>query len=206
MGRASREMVGASATDLVVLDAMLADVDGLEVARRLRQEGFETPTPILFLAADYATKPLLGRDRRVKRTPFCGAASLRALGLSLIKLQERRVHDCCGLGTLRCGDDCKLHATGRVACDDQPRNARRFVLTGGNGPFRRECTSQPSRQFRPLMLTRGKEQSATQVLRARRKLHGFQSQSTFQPDDAPLVDRDPVRRTSSSASVAQPTT
>ena len=80
-GRASREMVGASATDLVVLDAMLADVDGLEVARRLRQEGFETP--ILFLAADYATKPLLGRDRRVKRTPFCGAASLRALGLSL---------------------------------------------------------------------------------------------------------------------------
>ena len=47
------EMVGASATVRVVLDAMLADVEGLKVGTLLRQERFET---ILFLAAGNAVK------------------------------------------------------------------------------------------------------------------------------------------------------
>jgi two-component system OmpR family response regulator len=61
----------ASLPDLVILDWMLPDIDGLEVGRRLREQGFDTP--ILFLTAkdavddkleafragadDYVTKP-----------------------------------------------------------------------------------------------------------------------------------------------------
>ena len=54
-------MVGASATVRVVLDAMLADVDGLKVGTLLRQERFET---ILFLAAGNAVTTDRPTDRR----------------------------------------------------------------------------------------------------------------------------------------------
>jgi two-component system OmpR family response regulator len=52
-----REALSAAARvdpDLVVLDIMLPDVDGLEVGRRLRAQGFETA--ILFLTAKDATE------------------------------------------------------------------------------------------------------------------------------------------------------
>jgi two-component system OmpR family response regulator len=70
-GRDALEAVGASRPDLIVLDVMLPDLDGFEVARRLRERADETP--ILFLTAkdttedkvrgltlggdDYVTKP-----------------------------------------------------------------------------------------------------------------------------------------------------
>jgi two-component system OmpR family response regulator len=70
-GRDALEVARGGALDLVVLDVMLPDLDGFEVARRLRDEGVDTP--ILFVTArttlddktrgfevgadDYVTKP-----------------------------------------------------------------------------------------------------------------------------------------------------
>ncbi|WIM99133.1 response regulator transcription factor [Actinoplanes oblitus] len=70
-GTAALLAVGAFEPDLIVLDVMLPDVDGFEVARRLRAAGHRTP--VLFLTArdtvedrilglsagadDYVTKP-----------------------------------------------------------------------------------------------------------------------------------------------------
>ncbi len=44
--------------DLIVLDIMLPDLDGLEVTRRLRQDGMRTP--VLFLTARDATEDKVG--------------------------------------------------------------------------------------------------------------------------------------------------
>jgi two-component system, OmpR family, response regulator len=73
-GRAALDAVDKRKPDLVVLDVMLPDLDGFEVAKRLRQtEGAGTRVPIIFLTArdttqdkieglrlgsdDYVTKP-----------------------------------------------------------------------------------------------------------------------------------------------------
>jgi two-component system OmpR family response regulator len=73
-GRAALDAIAASKPDLIVLDVMLPDLDGFEVARRLRQsEGAGTRVPVIFLTArdttaekvqglrlgsdDYVTKP-----------------------------------------------------------------------------------------------------------------------------------------------------
>ena len=73
-GRAALEAVERTRPDLIVLDVMLPDLDGFEVARRLRQtEGAGTRVPVIFLTArdstpdkveglrlgsdDYVTKP-----------------------------------------------------------------------------------------------------------------------------------------------------
>src|SRR5437868_4390598 len=73
-GRAALDVIGQKRPDLVVLDVMLPDLDGFEVARRLRQaEGAGTRVPVIFLTArdttqdkieglrlgsdDYVTKP-----------------------------------------------------------------------------------------------------------------------------------------------------
>ncbi|WP_437322875.1 response regulator [Sorangium sp. So ce381] len=74
-GRAAVEAAGAGTVDLVVLDVMLPELDGLEVCRRLRAG---SRTPILFLSAradevdrivglelggdDYLTKPFSPRE------------------------------------------------------------------------------------------------------------------------------------------------
>jgi two-component system, OmpR family, response regulator len=70
-GRAALASAQAKAPDMIVLDIMLPDLDGLEVTRRLRSEGIRVP--VLFLTArdavedkvagltvggdDYVTKP-----------------------------------------------------------------------------------------------------------------------------------------------------
>jgi two-component system OmpR family response regulator len=70
-GRAALQAVAAAEPDLIVLDWMLPDIEGIEVGRRLRAQGFKTA--ILFLTArdavenkvdalraggdDYVTKP-----------------------------------------------------------------------------------------------------------------------------------------------------
>ena len=73
-GRAALDAVERRKPDLIVLDVMLPDLDGFEVARRLRQsEGAGTRIPVIFLPArdttadkvqglrigsdDYVTKP-----------------------------------------------------------------------------------------------------------------------------------------------------
>ena len=73
-GRQALEAVAKRRPDLIVLDGMLPDLDGFEVARRLRQgEGSGTRIPVIFLTArdstadkveglrlgvdDYVTKP-----------------------------------------------------------------------------------------------------------------------------------------------------
>jgi two-component system OmpR family response regulator len=73
-GRAALEAIDRRRPDLIVLDVMLPDLDGFEVARRLRQsEGAATRVPVIFLTArdqtrdkveglrlgsdDYVTKP-----------------------------------------------------------------------------------------------------------------------------------------------------
>lgn len=53
-GRAALNAVTAARPDLVVLDVMLPDLDGLEVTRRLRSEGVRVP--VVFLTARDATE------------------------------------------------------------------------------------------------------------------------------------------------------
>ena len=56
-GRAALEAAEQRKPDLIVLDVMLPDLDGFEVARRLRQAaGAATRVPIIFLTARDATK------------------------------------------------------------------------------------------------------------------------------------------------------
>ncbi len=92
---------------LVVLDVMLPDLDGFEVARRLRQEGRRVP--ILFLTAkdatedkvrgltlggdDYVTKPfsleeLLARIRAVLRRVGAGEEASSVLAFADLELNE----------------------------------------------------------------------------------------------------------------------
>ena len=73
-GRGALEAISGRRPDLIVLDVMLPDLDGFEVAKRLRQsEGAGTSVPVIFLTArdttqdkveglrlgsdDYVTKP-----------------------------------------------------------------------------------------------------------------------------------------------------
>src|SRR5262249_7976 len=86
MGRAALASASTCRPDLIVLDVMLADLEGLEVTRRLRTDGMRVP--ILFLTArdatedkvagltvggdDYVTKPfsleeLVARTRAILR-------------------------------------------------------------------------------------------------------------------------------------------
>ncbi|MGE0879402.1 MAG: response regulator transcription factor [Acidimicrobiia bacterium] len=56
-GRAALTSVEKSRPDLMILDVMMPDLDGFEVARRLRQvEGAGTRVPIIFLTARDATQ------------------------------------------------------------------------------------------------------------------------------------------------------
>jgi len=56
-GRAALDSIARRRPDLIVLDVMLPDLDGFEVAKRLRQsEGAGTRVPIIFLTARDATQ------------------------------------------------------------------------------------------------------------------------------------------------------
>src|SRR5437870_258936 len=80
-GRAALSAIESRRPDLVVLDVMLPDLDGFEVARRLRQaEGAGSRVPIIFLTARDTTQdkvegPRLGRGDYVTN-PFRIAAPL----------------------------------------------------------------------------------------------------------------------------------
>ncbi|HEY8740292.1 MAG TPA: response regulator, partial [Candidatus Dormibacteraeota bacterium] len=53
-GRQALDAIRSTRPDLVVLDVMLPDVDGLEVTRRVRSEGIRVP--VIFLTARDATE------------------------------------------------------------------------------------------------------------------------------------------------------
>jgi two-component system OmpR family response regulator len=88
-GHSALELIDEFRPDLVILDVMLPDVDGVSIARRLRADGVETP--ILFVTArdapsdrvagltagadDYVTKPftleeVIARVRAVLRRTY----------------------------------------------------------------------------------------------------------------------------------------
>jgi two-component system OmpR family response regulator len=109
-GREALAEIERRRPDLVVLDVMLPDLDGFEVARRLRQaEGAATRLPIIFLTArdttrdkveglrlgtdDYVTKPfsieeLVERVRAVLRRAAGFVAGERRLRFADLELDE----------------------------------------------------------------------------------------------------------------------
>lgn len=106
-GREALRAAESSAPALIVLDVMLPDHDGFEVARRLRRDGIATP--IVFLTAldgtgdavaglalggdDYVTKPfsieeLVARVRAVLRRTAAGPQAPRRLVFSDLELDD----------------------------------------------------------------------------------------------------------------------
>lgn len=107
-GRAAIAAVEQRLPDLIVLDIMLPDLDGLEVTRRLRARGVKTP--ILFLTArdaledkiagltvggdDYVTKPfalaeIVARARAILRRSGGKASDDDVLRFANVELDER---------------------------------------------------------------------------------------------------------------------
>jgi two-component system OmpR family response regulator len=109
-GRAALEQVRDSPPDLVILDVMLPDLDGFEVARRIRQqERVDATLPVIFLTArdttedkieglklggdDYVTKPfsieeLLARVEAVLRRTAADPGGDRRLRFADLLLDE----------------------------------------------------------------------------------------------------------------------
>jgi two-component system, OmpR family, response regulator len=109
-GRAALAAIDARRPDLVVLDVMLPDLDGFEVARRVRQaEGAGARVPIIFLTAkdattdkveglrlgsdDYVTKPfsieeLIERVKAVLRRSSGAGPGERRLSYADLELDE----------------------------------------------------------------------------------------------------------------------
>ena len=109
-GRAALAAIERHRPDLVVLDVMLPDLDGFEVARRLREsEGAGTKVPVIFLTArdatadkvqglrlgsdDYVTKPfsieeLIERVKAVLRRAGGGGPGERRLSYADLELDE----------------------------------------------------------------------------------------------------------------------
>jgi two-component system OmpR family response regulator len=109
-GRAALDAVEQRRPDLIVLDVMLPDLDGFEVARRLRQsEGAGTRVPVIFLTArdttadkveglrlgtdDYVTKPfsieeLVERVRAVLRRSTGSTPGEHRLSYADLELDE----------------------------------------------------------------------------------------------------------------------
>jgi two-component system OmpR family response regulator len=106
-GRTAVEMVYGGSFDLIVLDVMMPDLDGLEVTRRVRADGLDVP--ILFLTAksdvedriagltvgadDYVAKPfslmeVLARVRAILRRRISSEADNRLRFADLVMDEE----------------------------------------------------------------------------------------------------------------------
>jgi two-component system OmpR family response regulator len=131
-GRAALDQVGVIEPDLVVLDIMLPDIDGLDVCRRWRQEGRRTP--VVFLTARDGTDDKVrglttgGDDYLVK--PF----SLEEL-VARIQAVLRRAGTARADAVLRCADlvlDDDAHRVTRsgdeIALSPTEFNLLRFLL------------------------------------------------------------------------------
>jgi two-component system, OmpR family, response regulator len=107
-GRAALAIAQERTPDLIVLDVMLPDLDGLEVTRRLRADGIRVP--ILFLTArdaledkiagltiggdDYVTKPfalaeIIARVRVIMRRAYGDADDDGTLRFADVEMDER---------------------------------------------------------------------------------------------------------------------
>jgi two-component system OmpR family response regulator len=116
-GRAALREVETSRPDLIVLDIMLPDLDGLEVTRRLRRDGLHVP--VLFLTArdatedkvagltvggdDYVTKPfslaeVVARVRAILRRSAGAASEASVLRFADLVLDEE-THEVWRAGT-----------------------------------------------------------------------------------------------------------
>jgi two-component system OmpR family response regulator len=123
-GRAALLAAHGSAPDLVILDVMLPDLDGFEVTRRLRAEGFRAP--ILFLTAkdalddkvngltvggdDYVTKPfalaeIIARTRAILRRTGAETQGSGVLTFADVEMDEA-AHE-----VRRAGETIQLTAT-----------------------------------------------------------------------------------------------
>jgi two-component system OmpR family response regulator len=109
-GRSALDAIANRRPDLIVLDVMLPDLDGFEVARRIRDaEGAGAHVPIIFLTArhatadkvqglrlgsdDYVTKPfsieeLIERVKAVLRRSGGGGPGERRLSFADLELDE----------------------------------------------------------------------------------------------------------------------
>jgi two-component system OmpR family response regulator len=106
-GRGALQAVEAFRPDLIVLDVMLPDLDGMEVTRRLRQDGVKAP--ILFVTArdatedkvtgltiggdDYVTKPfslaeVIARVHAILRRAGIGGSTPSVLRFADLVLDE----------------------------------------------------------------------------------------------------------------------
>jgi two-component system OmpR family response regulator len=93
-GRDALKLAGTFKPDLIVLDVMLPDVDGLALTRRLRNDGIRTP--ILFLTVggdDYMTKPfslaeVVARVRAILRRTRGGPKAESVLTFGDLVLDE----------------------------------------------------------------------------------------------------------------------
>jgi two-component system OmpR family response regulator len=116
-GRGALKAAASARPDLIVLDIMLPDLDGLEVTRRLRRDGLRTP--VLFLTArdstedkvsgltvggdDYVTKPfslaeVVARIRAILRRAGAGADADSTLRFADVLLDEE-THEVWRAGT-----------------------------------------------------------------------------------------------------------
>jgi two-component system, OmpR family, response regulator len=131
-GRAALEITAAGEVDLVVLDVMLPDLDGLEVCRRIRAA---RSLPILFLSAkseevdrivglelggdDYLTKPFSPRELVARvRAIFRRSATAGPNGPLPLRFEPRRTvlsHDGTELDPER-----PRSATGGRSCRSPP--------------------------------------------------------------------------------------
>lgn len=106
-GRAALDALESFRPELVILDVQLPDIDGFEIQRRLRSDGYQAP--VLFLTArdttadkvrglslggdDYVTKPfsideLLARIRALLRRTGVGSGKPARLRVSDLELDE----------------------------------------------------------------------------------------------------------------------
>jgi two-component system OmpR family response regulator len=116
-GRDALKLAQTMRPDLIVLDIMLPDLDGLEVTRRLRRDGLRTP--VLFLTArdstedkisgltvggdDYVTKPfslaeVVARVRAILRRTQVGGTDESTLRFADLVLDEE-THEVWRAGT-----------------------------------------------------------------------------------------------------------
>lgn len=110
-GRGALRVAQESSPDLVILDVMLPDLNGFEVTRRLRAEGFDAP--VLFLTAkdaledkvmgltvggdDYVTKPfalaeIMARTRAILRRRVAESGDRGILRIADVEMDEA-AHD-----------------------------------------------------------------------------------------------------------------
>jgi two-component system OmpR family response regulator len=143
-GHEAIAMAGTFRPDLIVLDVMLPDLDGLDVCRRLRAEGERVP--VVFLTARDAAEDAVagltvGGDDYVTK-PF----SLQEL-VARIRAVLRRV---------------RPEATSRLTCADLTLDEDSYEVERGGRPV--ELTATEFKLLRYLLLNAGRVLSKAQIL------------------------------------------